>query len=290
MKQSKGWLVRSTVWRTGLFLLLTTLLLAMTTLPANAASLTHWKDRNLTKIKAYNEALVHAVTALNALGNQPKALRLSAAARKACNSFGSATGGLSHLTELPDQRSETEFREVVLYSTDMALACVAMFKSIDNLVAFASYAEETRNDEGSLAPYLRNLYQALSLSGAPHISTTTSPLATPGVMQCAPSSTSVVRPDTIFIGCASGDVSATQIIWQSWTASTAIGTGNLNVNSCVPDCAAGTEEHYSAEVDLSDPGDSGGHLVFQQVLISPTGQTNAPAESGTEPGEDWGAA
>ena len=39
---------------------------------------------------------------------------------------------------------------LLYYSADMALACVAMFKSQKSLVAFASYAQETKSDENLL--------------------------------------------------------------------------------------------------------------------------------------------
>lgn len=113
--------------------------------------------------------------------------------------------------------------------------------------------------------------------------TTTSDL--PGVLQCAPSTAPpVVRPTLIYFGCASGDISMTNITWQSWNSSSAIGTGTLNVNT-----GAGQEQTFaSATVDVSDPGMTDGQLVFQQAEAGPTGLSSGPAETGTQPGEDWG--
>jgi hypothetical protein len=112
----------------------------------------------------------------------------------------------------------------------------------------------------------------------------------PGVLACAPTSMpTVIRPTIIYIGCAAGDVSFTDLTWQSWGTSSAIGTGTLNVNNCEPSCAQGQEETYQATVDLSDPGDVDGELVFQQLEGGPTGFSDGPAETGTQPGTDWGA-
>ena len=69
----------------------------------------------------------------------------------------------------------------------------------------------------------------------------------------------------------------------------AIGTGTLNVNDCQPDCADGQEQMYAATVDVSNPATVNGQLAFQQVEAGPTGISNGPAETGTQPGEDWGA-
>jgi hypothetical protein len=113
--------------------------------------------------------------------------------------------------------------------------------------------------------------------------TTTSDL--PGVLQCAPSTAAPeIRPTLIYFGCASGDISMTNITWQSWDSSSAIGTGTLNVNG-----ATGQQTYPAATVDLSDPGTTNGYLVFQQAEAGPTGLSNGPAETGTQPGEDWGA-
>jgi hypothetical protein len=120
--------------------------------------------------------------------------------------------------------------------------------------------------------------------------TTSTIEALPGIVRCAPSTMPpAIRPTTIYFGCASGDISVANIKWQSWNTSSAIGTGTLNVNSCQPDCASGQEQTYAATVNVSDPGTVNGESVFQQVEAGPTGFSDGPAETGSKPGQDWGA-
>lgn len=259
--------------------------------PAGSTTIREWKQRNLPEVATFNSALVKVAIALNDAGNHPDASEF-VVTHKACNQFGYATGKLSHLPRIPNAQAQRNLREILYYSADMALACVAMFKSQKSLVAFASYAQETKSDENSLTPFLKHLYSELGLSGSAASSAPTSTTTPdlPGVAVCAPTTAPpIVRPSGIFFGCASGDISLTNITWLSWGATSASGTGILNINECQPDCAEGQVQTYAATVAVSDPGRTNGYLVFQQIEAGPTGLTDGPAESGTQPGEDWGA-
>ncbi len=120
---------------------------------------------------------------------------------------------------------------------------------------------------------------------------TTSAPAFPGVPVCQPSTTPpVIRPTVIYFACVTGNVSVTNITWQSWGAAIAVGSGTLNVNNCEPDCANGTFAKYPASIELSDPTNATGTPMFQYVSVVNHG--NGPTEVGTPglAGNEWGTA
>ena len=60
--------------------------------------------------------------------------------------------------------------------------------------------------------------------------TTTVPL--PAVLSCGPKSTPHLLPTRLKVGCATGNVTVTAIVWKSWEADTGgQGTGTLNMQS-----------------------------------------------------------
>ena len=119
--------------------------------------------------------------------------------------------------------------------------------------------------------------------------TTTAPPPLPVVQTCGPGSAQGIRPTTIFIGCATGDVSLTNITWTSWSASSAVGSATYNVNQCDPSCAAGNTTAVPASIMLTGPTTLGGVLVFQNLAVAPT--TGAPVAVSLADGSGtWGSA
>jgi hypothetical protein len=68
------------------------------------------------------------------------------------------------------------------------------------------------------------------------------PGTVPGVLaECTiPSDTPQPRPSSIVLACADGNAYLANLIWSSWTATSAIGSGTYVYNDCTPDCAGGT--------------------------------------------------
>lgn len=61
------------------------------------------------------------------------------------------------------------------------------------------------------------------------------------------------------------------ITWSSWGPDGAVGTGTLQINNCVPNCAAGTPASYPATVNLSAPQQTASGYLFTSMSIeSPT--------------------
>lgn len=95
-----------------------------------------------------------------------------------------------------------------------------------------------------------------------------------------------VRPTSLILACADFNARVEDISWASWGYSQAIGSGTFTENQCVPDCAQGTFTNYpDSSVLLDDPSDSSGVPIFQQVIVTPSG--NAPDYVNNAPGA-WG--
>ena len=113
-------------------------------------------------------------------------------------------------------------------------------------------------------------------TGAPE-STTTSLPAGPGVLaNCtAPAPQSLaVEPSTIYVACADAGIGARDLVWSSWTASTATAAGDVWENDCTPNCASGTIKLYPASITLSE---------VQSSRNGPTFTSLTATYSGTEP-------
>lgn len=63
----------------------------------------------------------------------------------------------------------------------------------------------------------------------------------------------------IILACADGNAYAQHLRWSSWTATRATGSGDIEQNDCVPDCAGGQFKTYPATVTLG------------QVISTPAG-------------------
>jgi hypothetical protein len=86
--------------------------------------------------------------------------------------------------------------------------------------------------------------------------TATAVAGTPGVIgdcTAAPSlaEKSEIAPATITLACADGGIGVEDLVWVSWTATQASGTGRVWVKDCKPNCAEGKIITYPATIILS---------------------------------------
>jgi hypothetical protein len=89
-----------------------------------------------------------------------------------------------------------------------------------------------------------------------------------------------IKPSTIFFGCATSADNLNNIVWNTWTATTAIGTAIHSINSCQPNCAQGTYTNFPVKVTLSNPGYFNNVYVFRTISTVPT-TSSGSAESAT---------
>jgi len=85
-------------------------------------------------------------------------------------------------------------------------------------------------------------------------STTTSLPSGPGVLaNCTapPPQSLQVEPSSITVACADAGIGAKDLVWSSWTATTATAGGEVWENDCTPTCAGGTIKLYPASITLS---------------------------------------
>ena len=61
-----------------------------------------------------------------------------------------------------------------------------------------------------------------------------------------------IKPTEIDFSGDAGNI-VTGITWSSWTATTAIGSGTSDIDSCVPDCATAPKDYVTTTLMLSDP-------------------------------------
>ena len=67
-----------------------------------------------------------------------------------------------------------------------------------------------------------------------------------------------VKPTKIFLSGDSSNI-VTGITWSSWSQDGAVGTGTVDVESCVPDCASGGQTPTPTTIRLSNVVD--GHFT-----------------------------
>ena len=124
---------------------------------------------------------------------------------------------------------------------------------------------------------------ATTSTTTPSITTsTTSPTsALPGAPPCdtGPTTGPAIKPSEIFFGCATSADYLGPITWSKWTSTSASGTATHNVDSCQPNCAAGTYTRFPVAVQLSNPGYLGGIFVFQTITTTPTSSAGKPESS-----------
>jgi hypothetical protein len=97
--------------------------------------------------------------------------------------------------------------------------------------------------------------QSPTMPPLPSSSTTTADRAFPLVYSvgCPGEQPARTGPSEVVLSCADGNAYVSGITWSSWTATSAQGTGTLNLNNCIPDCAGGTFGKSATAVTLSSP-------------------------------------
>lgn len=77
------------------------------------------------------------------------------------------------------------------------------------------------------------------------------------------------RPRTIDISGDAGDI-VTGLHWTKWMASYATGYGTSNIQSCIPDCASGSETPVATSITLKNASSRG---YFTKLVEHRNGQT-----------------
>jgi len=113
---------------------------------------------------------------------------------------------------------------------------------------------------------------AAMASGGGYWLTTTDkalPPATPApsvLNECnVPTAERGVRPTTIVLACGDGNALLSDLIWTSWTSSSATATGQYVRNTCIPSCAQGTFVMSAALIRLAYPIQTGVGPQFASV-------------------------
>ena len=83
-----------------------------------------------------------------------------------------------------------------------------------------------------------------------------------------------MEPSSITVACADNGIGAEDLVWHSWTGTTATAVGDVWENDCTPNCAGGTIKHYPASISLSD---------VQASRDGPTFRAMTATYSGAEP-------
>jgi hypothetical protein len=93
--------------------------------------------------------------------------------------------------------------------------------------------------------------------------------ATPVVVNCARKTQ--VRPGSIVLACADGNVYVGGLSWTTWGSSSALASGSYAFNDCTPNCLSGHGHTFPALVVLWGakglPGHSGVRFFSEMTLI-----------------------
>jgi hypothetical protein len=76
------------------------------------------------------------------------------------------------------------------------------------------------------------------------------------------------EPVSITLACADAGIGVQDMLWTSWTATAATGTGLLWEKLCVPDCASGKMGYYPVNVTLSAVRASAKGQWFSELTVS----------------------
>jgi hypothetical protein len=76
------------------------------------------------------------------------------------------------------------------------------------------------------------------------------------------------EPSSITLACADDGIGVQDMLWMSWTATAAKGSGLLWEKLCVPDCAAGKVGYYPVVVTLSLVRASAKGQWFSELTVS----------------------
>lgn len=93
------------------------------------------------------------------------------------------------------------------------------------------------------------------------------PGALPGIRAPYCFSAPVAKPTKIVIACGDGNLQATNVVYQSYGATSAAATATMEANDCIPYCAAGHFHPYPAKLAFSDV--QAGR--FTRIVVSYTG-------------------
>jgi hypothetical protein len=80
-----------------------------------------------------------------------------------------------------------------------------------------------------------------------------------------------VEPASISVACADNGIGAKDLTWQSWSATSAAGSGQVWENDCTPNCAEGTINLYPASISLSDVMSSRDGPTFTMMTATYSG-------------------
>lgn len=76
------------------------------------------------------------------------------------------------------------------------------------------------------------------------------------------------EPLSITLACADAGIGVRDMLWGSWTLTTATGSGLLWEKLCVPDCATGKIGYYPVDVTLSAVRSSAKGPWFSELRVS----------------------
>jgi hypothetical protein len=82
-----------------------------------------------------------------------------------------------------------------------------------------------------------------------------------------------IEPASIVLACVDGNAVLENLSWTQWGSAKAIGSGLLDKNNCVPDCASGSFIAYQVDVTLSESVQAGdGSMYFTRITLSYLGR------------------
>jgi eukaryotic-like serine/threonine-protein kinase len=112
-------------------------------------------------------------------------------------------------------------------------------------------------------------------------STSTTSVASGVVKVIADCQNPAYEPTTIILACADGGITATQISWTSWGATSATGTSVIQANLCNPNCAQGTMGSFPANITLSSvtSGSGGGLFSTLTAVFTGASPTGSPTQT-----------
>ena len=87
----------------------------------------------------------------------------------------------------------------------------------------------------------------------------------------------VQRPLQIMLTCADGGMIVTDITWNTWTETGAIGTGTYSQNMCEPNCAEGTRVNVPVIIKLSGPFEYKGRNLLKTLDIQAVSGRELPS-------------
>jgi hypothetical protein len=180
----------------------------------------------------------------------------------------------------------------------LALMLVAIVGSACSTTKVAAPARTTSTQAGCPADETGD---TCSTAHQIHVTATTTTTATSGVSQvgngplvapCDQGGTAKFEPTIIYLACADGNTSVTDIVWSDWNETVgggpveADGTGVFNWNNCDPSCAQGQTFSVQVAIALTNP------VIFQGTKVWGTfdintnagdlpGSFSTPPENGT---------